>query len=476
MSSSPSTSSSAPGGASASASHKASQTRKATASGWIGSVLEYYDFFIYATAASLIFPQIFFPSSDPKMAIVASLATYGVGYVARPIGAFFLGHWGDTHGRKQVLILCMFMMGFSTLAVGLLPTYSQVGFLAPLLLVILRLMQGFAVAGEISGASSMILEHAPFGRRGYYASFTLQGVQAGQILAAAIFLPLAHFLPNEDFNSWGWRIPFLLSFVVILIGYYIRREVEETPVFSAEQAHGAVPRAPIVQAFSESWRDMVRVACMALMNVIPVVTTIFGAAYAVQAGYGIGFDKSIYLWIPVVGNCVAVVVIPRVGNLSDRIGRRLPIMVGSLGAGLLSFGYLYAISVKNVPLAVAMSILMWGVVYQGYNAVFPSFFPELFPARTRVTAMAIAQNVGTMITALLPALFAAVAPPGSANIPLTVGSLALGICTIAALAAWFSRESSRIELKDLGTAGAVPLTAATYAERRQASITAAQSL
>src|SRR5512137_3071238 len=195
--------------------HGKHQANKATASGWIGSALEYYDFFIYATAASLIFPQIFFPKGDPKVAIVASLATYGVGYVARPIGAFFLGHWGDTHGRKMVLIVCMFLMGFSTIAVGLLPTYDQVGLLAPALLVLLRLIQGFAVAGEISGASSMIVEHAPPGRRGWYASFTLQGVQAGQIFAAAVFLPLAHYLTNEQFNSWGWRIPFLLSAVVL---------------------------------------------------------------------------------------------------------------------------------------------------------------------------------------------------------------------------------------------------------------------
>src|SRR5579864_1223523 len=195
------------------------QAKKATASGWIGSALEYYDFFIYASAAALVFPQIFFPSSDPSVAIVASLATYGVGYVARPIGAFFLGHWGDTHGRKTVLLVCMFLMGLSTMAVGILPTYQQVGILAPILLVVLRLVQGFAVAGEISSASSMILEHAPFGRRGFFASFTLQGVQAGQILAAAVFLPLAHYMAKEDFNAWGWRIPFLLSFFVVIVGY-----------------------------------------------------------------------------------------------------------------------------------------------------------------------------------------------------------------------------------------------------------------
>src|SRR5689334_6813616 len=214
--------------------HGSHQSKKAAASGWIGSALEYYDFFIYATAASLIFPQIFFPSNNPTVAIVASLATYGVGYVARPIGAFVLGHWGDTHGRKTVLILCMLLMGFSTMAVGLLPTYQQVGVLAPVLLVILRLIQGFAVAGEISGASSMILEHAPFGRRGFFASFTLQGVQAGQILAAAIFLPLAAYMPEAAFNSWGWRIPFLASILVIIAGYIIRRKVDETPAFAEE--------------------------------------------------------------------------------------------------------------------------------------------------------------------------------------------------------------------------------------------------
>jgi MFS family permease len=450
--------------------HGTHQSKKAAASGWIGSALEYYDFFIYATAASLIFPQLFFPSGNPTVAIVASLATYGVGYVTRPIGAFVLGHWGDTHGRKNVLILCMLLMGLSTMAVGFLPTYPQVGVLAPVLLVVLRLIQGFAVAGEISGASSMILEHAPFGRRGYFASFTLQGVQAGQILAAAVFLPLAAYMPEDAFINWGWRIPFILSFVVIIAGYIIRRKVDETPAFAAEGEHGALPKAPIVEAFKSSWADMLRVVCMALMNVIPVVATIFGAAYAVQAAYGIGMHKDVYLWIPVLGNILAVLVIPYVGNLSDRIGRRLPIIVGALASGLLSFGYLYAISIHSVPLAIVMSLLMWGVVYQGYNAVFPSFYPELFPTRTRVSAMAISQNVGTTITALLPALFAAVAPPGSPNIPLTIGALAFGITAIAAISAMTARETYRVQIDDLGKRNAVPIAKKDYLRLREEAI------
>ena len=450
--------------------HGTHQSKKAAASGWIGSALEYYDFFIYATAASLIFPQLFFPSGNPTVAIVASLATYGVGYVARPIGAFVLGHWGDTHGRKTVLILCMLLMGASTMAVGFLPTYQQVGVLAPALLVLLRLIQGFAVAGEISGASSMILEHAPFGRRGFFASFTLQGVQAGQILAAAVFLPLAHYMPDEQFNSWGWRIPFLLSFFVIIAGYIIRRKVDETPAFAEEGKHGELPRAPIVEAFRLSWADMLRVVCMALMNVIPVVATIFGAAYAVQPAYGIGFQKDVYLWIPVLGNILAVLVIPLVGNLSDKIGRRPPIIIGALGSGLLSFGYLYAISIHNVPLAIIMSLLMWGVVYQGYNAIFPSFYPELFQTRTRVSAMAISQNVGTTITALLPALFATVAPPGSTNIPLTIGAITFAITVIAAVAAMSARETYRIHMNDLGRPGAVPVNKQEYDRLRTQSL------
>ena len=444
------------------ASHRHEQSKKATASGWIGSALEYYDFFIYATAAALIFPQIFFPKGDPKTAIIASLATYGVGYVARPIGAFFLGHWGDTQGRKKVLIICMFLMGFSTVAVGLLPTYDQIGLWAPALLVLMRLIQGFAVAGEISGASSMILEHAPFGRRGFYASFTLQGVQAGQILAAAVFLPLAHYMPAEQFNSWGWRIPFLLSFLVIVAGYIIRREVDETPAFTEEDAQGTVPKAPFVQAITESWRDMLRVMCCSLMNVIPVVTTIFGAAYAVQPGYGIGFEKDIYLWIPVLGNIVAVLVIPFVGNLSDKIGRKPPIIIGAIASGLLAYVYLYAISIHSVPLAICMSILMWGIVYQGYNAVFPSFYPEMFPTRTRVSGMAISQNLGTLVTAMLPALFTYVAPPGAMDIPFTVGAITLAVTVIAAIAAFTARETYRVHMVDLGNPDAVPVPKKAY--------------
>ena len=322
----------------------AKQPKKAAASGWIGSALEYYDFFIYAQAAALVFPNIFFPSTNPQVAIVAAFATFGVGYVARPIGAFVLGHWGDTHGRKNVLVLCMLLMGGSTFLVALLPTYNAVGILAPSLLVLLRLIQGFAVGGEISGASAMILEHAPFGRRGYFGSFTLQGVQAGQIIAAAVFLPLSALMSPDAFQLWGWRIPFLLSAVVVLAGYIIRRRVDETPAFQEESEHGEVPAAPIVMAVRENGSDMLRVICMALMNAIPTAVTVFGATFATSASYGVGLTTTNYLWISVAGNVVAVILIPFVGNLTDRIGRRPVMIFGCLASGILAYPYLYFVA------------------------------------------------------------------------------------------------------------------------------------
>jgi MFS family permease len=435
--------------------------KKAAASGWIGSALEYYDFFIYAQAAALVFPNIFFAKGDPQVAIVSSLALFGVGYVARPLGAFFLGHWGDTHGRKNVLVLCMLLMGTSTFLVGLLPTYQAIGVWAPLLLVVLRLIQGFAVGGEISGASAMIVEHAPFGRRGYFASFTLQGTQAGQILAAAIILPMSATLSKDAFLSWGWRIPFLLSAVVVLAGYMIRRNVDETPAFQEEAVHGEIPKAPIVQAVRESGTDMLRVICMALMNVVPTATTVFGATYATNKAYGINISTTAYLWISVVGNAVAIVLIPFVGNLSDRIGRRPLIIFGALTSGALSYVYLYFVSQKNLTMIFVTAILMWGILYQGYNAVFPSFYQELFPTRTRVTAFAVSQNIGTAITAFLPSIYAAIAGPGS-NVPLIVGSFTFGAAIIAAIAAWSARETYRVHLNDLGVRGAAPVPRQEY--------------
>ncbi|MFT4044754.1 MAG: MFS transporter [Gordonia sp. (in: high G+C Gram-positive bacteria)] len=438
---------------------------RAAASGWVGSALEYYDWFMYGTAAALVFPRVFFPSDNAVVALIASLGTYAVGYIARPIGAAVLGHWGDRRGRKSVLVVAMIMMGLSTFGIALLPSYHQVGILAPMLLIGLRLIQGFAVAGELGGATAMIIEQAPFGRRGYFSSFSLQGTQAGQILAAAVFLPLSSWLPDEAFITWGWRIPFAISLLVVLAGYLIRRRVSESDTF-VNTVHHTHARIPFAQLIRESGLNVLRAIVITLANVIGVTVSVFGAAYATQKGYGVGMSKTVYLWIPVVANVIAIAVIPFFGDLSDRIGRRPLLIVGSLGAGLLAFPYLYAIEHHNVILTVVLSILSWGLFYQMWNATFASFFQELFPARTRVSGFAVSQSVGLAISALTPTLFAAVAPPGTSHVPLIIGSLCFAITALAAIAAWSAKETHRVPLETLGTPEAQPVPNAQYEQIR----------
>ncbi len=443
--------------------------KKAAWSGWIGSALEYYDFGIYGQAAALVFPTVFFPSGNPTVALIASLAAYAVGYLTRPLGAIVLGHLGDKHGRKRVLTLAMLVMGASTFAVALLPTYQQVGVLAPILLVLLRLIQGFAVAGELGGASAMIVEHAPFGRRGFFASFSLQGTQFGGILAAGVFLPLSATLSKSAFHAWGWRIPFLLSVVVVLAGYIIRRRVDETPAFLEEEAKHEVPRAPIVRVFRENWLNIVLCTGMALANVVGTTAAVFGGAFATQKGYGVGMSTTTYLWIPVLVNIAGVIGIPYYGALSDRIGRRPVMIFGTLASGLLSFPYLWAIEHKNTALTIVLAILMWGVLYQMWNATFATFFQELFPTRTRVTGFALSQNTGLAIAAFAPTIFAAIAPPGTVNVPMIIGGITLVVTVVSALCTFGAKETYRVHLNDLGKRNAVPVPRPEYDRLRTAA-------
>ncbi|CCQ44419.1 sugar (and other) transporter family protein [Pseudarthrobacter siccitolerans] len=434
------------------AAHPGRDPKKAAMSGWIGGALEYYDFALYSLAATLIFPAIFFPSGNPTVAIIASLATYAVGYVSRPLGAIVLGAMGDRHGRKNVLVFAMLLMGFATFAVGLLPTYGQVGILAPALLVILRLVQGFAVAGELGGASAMIVEHSPDARRGFFASFSLQGTQVGSILATAVLLPLSALLPKDQFETWGWRIPFLLSAFVILAGYIIRRRVQEPPAYLAQSEAGKEKRRfPLVDLMRSHPRVLIRCIIMTFTNVVGMATLVFGVSYATQKGYGIGFSSSEFLWVTLVANIAAVITIPVFGALSDKIGRKTLMIAGGLGGGLLTWGYLWAIDQRSLFLVFVCVLIVQGIFFQMWNATFATFFQEQFPMRIRVTGFAVSQNIGLMIASFFPSIFTAVAPPGSTNVPMVIGMITFGICAAAAVATFLSSDTKGKSLEDLET-------------------------
>src|SRR4051794_3801822 len=414
--------------------------KKAALASWIGSVLEYYDFFIYGTAAALVFGKVFFPESEPGTATLLSFATFGVGYVARPIGAFFMGHLGDRYGRKRVLILTLTMMGTATFLVGCLPTYDSIGIWAPVLLVILRLLQGFSASGEQSGANSLTLEHAPDDRRAFFSSFTLSGTQAGLIVATATGLPIGG-LPEDELLSWGWRIPFWLSAVVVAVGLIIRRRLDETPAFQEAGAE----RTPLTDLLRDHKAGVLRVMLAAIASTVSTIFSVYALSFAIET---VGLDKTTMLWVAIVTNVVALAAIPAWAMLADRIGRKPVFIFGALGSGALMFAYLGAIAGgSSLPIFIA-AVLMSGVVYSAMNGVQPALYGEMFPTRVRLSGMAVGTQIGYAIGGFAPTAAAAIDSAGSGGW-LPVAVYVLGSSVIAAIAVATARETYRVPLEQL---------------------------
>jgi len=425
--------------------HKPKTPRKAAISGWIGSALEYYDFFIYGTAAALIFPKLFFPEGNPRAATIASLATFGVAYVARPVGSFIMGHLGDTIGRKRVLTITLFGMGTATFLIGVLPTYHQVGFLAPILLLILRICQGLAVSGEQSSASSTTLEHAPANRRAFFSSFTLAGTQGGNILASTAFLAVAT-LPDEQLLSWGWRIPFLLSAVVLAVGWWIRKSLHESPAFEEEAEHKEVPKAPLGVLFRNYTPDVLKILFAALASVNSTIFGNFALAYGVNT---MKLPRTTFLWLAILVNFLALFAIPACGYLADRFGRKPVFATGMLGVAVMVWPFLWSISQKNVPLLFLFSILMVVVFYSGYAGAAFALWNEQFDTRVRMSGVAVGTQFGFALGGFAPTIAAALAGKNLDNwLPVAVFASATAI--VSMLAVLTMRETYRTPLYDLG--------------------------
>ncbi len=417
--------------------------KKAAVAGWIGSVLEYYDFFIYGTAAALVFPKVFFPTSKPATGTLLSFATYGVAYVARPVGAIFMGHLGDTVGRKRVLLLTVAGMGLATFLVGCMPTYADIGVWAPALLVTLRLLQGLAASGEQAGANSLTLENAPDRRRAFYSCFTLGGTQAGLVIATAIWLPIAA-LPDHELLTWGWRIPFLCSAAVAVAGLVIRSQLDETPSFEKVAREG-VPKVPLTELLREHWANLLRVTLGALASTVSTIFSVYALAFAVKTN---GLDDTTILWVLIVANLVALAAIPAWALLSDRVGRKPVFLFGSLGSGALMFAYLAAIANGTWALIFLAAILMSGVVYSAQNGIWPALFGEMFPTRVRLSGVAIGTQIGFAIGGFAPTIATAIQGTGSTEwVP--VAAMTLGFSILAAIGVATARETYDKPLAEL---------------------------
>ncbi|MET9073316.1 MFS transporter [Streptomyces sp. NPDC004232] len=424
----------------------AGQPWKAATAAWIGSALEYYDFFVYGSAAALIFPKVFFDASDPATATLLSLATFGVAYAARPLGALVLGHVGDRLGRKKIMVFTLVLMGLSTFLIGCLPSRAQVGSLAPVLLVLCRVLQGISAAGEQASASSMSLEHAPEHRRGFFTSFTLSGTQGGQLIATLVFIPVAR-LPEDQLLSWGWRVPFWLSVAVAVAGYVIRRRLRETPAFTRQAATEGVAKLPLAVLLREHWADVLRVIAGALIASVSTIFTVWALAYATSDA--VGMSRTSMLWVGALANLVALGAIPLWATLSDRIGRRPVFLIGAAGSAVATAGYLWAISTGSYPLTLALGIVSFGVLYSAANGVWPAFYGEMFATRVRLSGVAIGTQTGFAVAGFAVTFAAEIAGPDGAD----WGAVALftaALCVPPVVAALCARETHAVPTELLG--------------------------
>ncbi|MET8244279.1 MFS transporter [Streptomyces sp. NPDC005202] len=441
----------------------------------IGTTIEWYDFFLYGSAAALVFNKLFFPDSDPLVGTLLSFLTYAVGFAARPLGALVFGHYGDRLGRKKLLVLSLLMMGGATFAIGLLPTHATVGAAAPVLLTTLRLVQGFALGGEWGGAVLLVSEHGDARRRGFWASWPQTGAPAGQLLATGVLSLLTAVLSDDAFGNWGWRIPFLLSGVLVIVGLWIRLSVDESPVFqqalaqaearkAARAAEAGAEKLPLVSVLRYHWRDvLVAMGARMAENISYYVITAFILVYATTSA---GVSKQTALNAVLIGSAVHFAVIPAWGALSDRIGRRPVYLLGAAGVGLWMFPFFSLIDTGgfgNLVLAVTVGLILHGAMYAPQAA----FFSEMFATRMRYSGASIgAQFASVAAGAPAPLIATALLSDYNSSTPIALYVIAAAVLTLIAVGA--AKETRHRDLAAVEASGDPEPAAAPAADARTA--------
>ncbi|MFF7236828.1 MFS transporter [Streptomyces collinus] len=418
----------------------------------IGTTIEWYDFFLYGSAAALVFNKLFFPDSDPLVGTLLSFLTYAVGFAARPLGALVFGHYGDRLGRKKLLVLSLVMMGGATFAIGLLPTHASVGSAAPVLLTVLRLVQGFALGGEWGGAVLLVSEHGDARRRGFWASWPQTGAPAGQLLATGVLSLLTAVLSDDAFGAWGWRIPFLLSGLLVMVGLWIRLSVDESPVFKealerseSRRRQGEEEKLPLVAVLRHHWRDvLVAMGARMAENISYYVITAFILVYATTSA---GVSKQTALNAVLIGSAVHFAVIPAWGALSDRIGRRPVYLFGAAGIGLWMFPFFALVDTGSfgyLLLAVTVGLVLHGAMYAPQAA----FFAEMFATRMRYSGASIgAQFASVAAGAPAPLIATALLADYDSSTPIALYVIAAAVLTLIAVGV--ARETRHRDLAEV---------------------------
>lgn len=418
--------------------------RRVVTASMLGTAVEWYDFFVYGAAAALVFGPQFFPSFSPVAGTLAAFSTFAIGFLGRPLGGAVLGHFGDRLGRKSVLVLSLLVMGVATFAIGLLPTYAAIGVWAPILLVLLRFLQGMAVGGEWAGAVLMAVEHAPKGRRGFYGSFPQMGVPLGLILSNVVFLVLAATLSAEEFASWGWRVPFLLSAALVGVGLFIRLRVAESPYFAQVKANHSARRMPVLDVLREHKRNVVLAGgSFIATNTIGYIFIAYVLSYATAV---LGVEKQSVLWMLIAASVVWLALIGPFARLSDSLGRRRVFLAGvalMAVASVVFFPLLNTISTLPMLLGLVLVAVGLAAAYGPQAAL----FAELFPTEVRTSGASMGYQVGAVLGGGLAPIVATTLYEAAGSTT-WVAAYMVGVCVVSMAAILAVPETADSDLAD----------------------------
>ena len=428
----------------------------------IGTTIEFYDFYAYATAAVLVFPHLFFPAGDETAALLQSFAIFGAAMVARPIGAIFFGHLGDRIGRKSTLVASLLTMGIATFLIGLLPSYQQIGWFATIMLVVLRLAQGFAIGGEWSGAALVATENAPEGKRAWYGTFPQLGAPIGFIIANTVFLVIYFALPHPDgaglqseaFLAWGWRVPFLFSAVMVIVGLWVRLKLVESETFSAAEKKGALRRFPLGEVIRSNWKNLILGTFIMLATyVLFYLMTSFTLAYGTKAADapvpGLGFGYTDFVIMQIIGVVFFGIFTLLSGPVADSVGRRKLLIWITVGIGV--FGLLFNVFLlpqldPKFTGALTQAFLVFGFMLMGATfGPMGALLPELFPTNVRYTGSAVSYNVSSILGAALAPIVATALWAAAGGSPWLVGVYLTGSAVLTLIALWLSKETKDVD-------------------------------
>ncbi|WJQ11460.1 MFS transporter [Geobacillus stearothermophilus] len=411
----------------------------------VGSSIEWFDYFLYGTVAALVFNQLFFPSKDPTVGLLLSYSSFALSFFIRPLGGIVFSHIGDKIGRKKTLVLTLSLMGIATAGMGLLPTYEMIGIWAPVLLILLRLIQGIGLGGEWGGALLLAVEYAPKEKRGLFGSIPQMGVTIGLLLGTFV-MSLMTLMPDETFMSWGWRIPFLLSALLVVFGLWVRHGIDETPSFKKVKETGQVAKVPIVETLRTQWKEVLIAIGGKVVETAPFY--IFGTFIVSYATTNLGFSKTAALNAVTIATAVTTVLIPLMGKWSDRYGRKPLYIAGTVGMMIYAFPYFWLLQQKSVALLIIATVIGLGIIWAPITAVLGTMFSEIFPSNVRYTGISLGYQIGAALAGGTAPLIATALLAAYRNSYVPVALYIVLVSLISLVAVWSVRDRKHEELDE----------------------------